>query len=67
MDGTGISFEPLRELLPQDINIKVIRYPTDKLLDFGETVQCARDEIHTVQQDAVVIAESFRCQWLLHL
>jgi pimeloyl-[acyl-carrier protein] methyl ester esterase len=59
MDGTGISFEPLRALLHQEINVIVIRYPTDKLLDFDETVQCAKDQIQSVQQDVIVIAESF--------
>jgi pimeloyl-[acyl-carrier protein] methyl ester esterase len=59
IDGTDISFEPLRELLPQDINVKVIRYPVDELLDFDETVQCAKDQIQPEQQDAIVIAQSF--------
>ena len=59
MDGTGISFEPLRELLPQEINVIVIRYPADKLLDFDETVQCAKEQIQSDQQGVIVIAESF--------
>ncbi len=59
MDGTGISFEPLRQVLPQDVIVKVIRYPTDKLLTFEETVQCANDQIQSDQQDVIVLAESF--------
>jgi pimeloyl-[acyl-carrier protein] methyl ester esterase len=59
MDGTGISFEPLRDLLPREINVIVIRYPPDELLDFDETVQCASDQIQSVPPDAIVIAESF--------
>ena len=59
MDGTDISFEPLRELLPQDINVKVIQYPVDELLSFDETVQCAKDQIQSDQQDVIVIAQSF--------
>ena len=59
IDGTGISFEPLGEVLPQDINVKVIRYPADKLLNFEETVQCAKDQIQSDQKDVIVIAESF--------
>jgi len=59
MDGTGISFEPLGEVLPQDVNIQVIRYPTDKSLSFEETVQCAKDQIQSDQKDVIVLAESF--------
>jgi len=59
IDGTGISFEPLRQLLPQDVHVKVIQYPTDRLLSFEETVQCARNQIPFDQEDAIVLAESF--------
>jgi pimeloyl-[acyl-carrier protein] methyl ester esterase len=59
MDGTGISFEPFGEVLPKDINVKVIRYPSDRLLNFEESVQCARDQIGSCQQEVIVIAESF--------
>lgn len=59
MDGTGISFEPLRQLLPQDVNVKVIHYPTDRLLSFEETVRCARDQIQSDQEDVILLAESF--------
>lgn len=59
MDGTGISFEPFGKVLPQDVQVKVIRYPTDRLLSFEETVQCAREQIQPAQEDAIVLAESF--------
>jgi hypothetical protein len=59
MDGTGISFEPFGKVLPQDVHVKVIQYPTDRLLSFEETVQCARDQIQSAQEDAIVLAESF--------
>lgn len=59
MDGTGISFEPLGKLLPPNVNVKVIQYPTDKLLSFEETVQCALGQLQTDQEDVVVVAESF--------
>ena len=36
LDGTGISFEPLRELLPSDARVEVITYPPDRLLSFDE-------------------------------
>jgi pimeloyl-[acyl-carrier protein] methyl ester esterase len=59
MDGTGISFEPLEQLLPRDVIVKVIRYPTDKLLNFEDTVQCAKDQIQNDQGSVIVLAESF--------
>ena len=59
IDGTGVSFEPLAKVLPPDIIVKVIRYPTDRLLSFEETVQCARDQIQSDQKDLIVLAESF--------
>jgi len=59
MDGTGISFEPLGQVLPQDVHVKVVQYPKDRLLSFEETVQCAKDQIQSDQEDVIVIAESF--------
>jgi pimeloyl-[acyl-carrier protein] methyl ester esterase len=59
MDGTGVSFEPLGEVLPPDIIVKVIQYPTDRLLSFEETVRCAKDQIQSDQEDVIVLAESF--------
>jgi len=59
MDGTGISFEPLQALLPDDIPVTIIRYPSDSLLDFDETVQCAKNQIQSDMGDVIVIAESF--------
>jgi pimeloyl-[acyl-carrier protein] methyl ester esterase len=59
MDGTGISFDPLGQVLPQDVIVKIIHYPTDRLLSFEETVQCARDQIQFDQEDVIVLAESF--------
>lgn len=59
MDGTGISFDPLGQVLPQDGIVKIIHHPTDRLLSFEETVQCARDQIQFDQEDVIVLAESF--------
>ena len=58
LDGTGLSFEPLLPLIPADTKVTVIRYPTDKLLSFGETVECAAAQI-AAADPPVVIAESF--------
>jgi pimeloyl-ACP methyl ester carboxylesterase len=59
MDGTGISFEPFGAVLPHDVHVSVIRYPTDRLLTFEETARCARDQIQSDQEGAIVLAESF--------
>jgi hypothetical protein len=59
MDGTGLSFEPLEQVLPKDVHVKVIHYPTDRLLSFEETLQCAKDQIQPDQENIIVIAESF--------
>ncbi len=58
LDGTGISFEPFGAVLPEDITVRIVRYPADRLLDFEDTVRCARDQIPR-DRDAVVLAESF--------
>jgi pimeloyl-ACP methyl ester carboxylesterase len=58
LDGTGLSFEPVLPLLPADAKITIVRYPTDKLLSFDETVECAAAQI-TARKHPIVIAESF--------
>lgn len=58
LDGTGLSFEPLLKFIPDAINITVVRYPTDKLLSFKETVECAAAQV-TPGPPRIVIAESF--------
>jgi pimeloyl-ACP methyl ester carboxylesterase len=58
LDGTGLSFEPVLPHLPADTKIIIVRYPTDKLLTFDETVECAVQQIPTGKHP-VVIAESF--------
>ncbi len=58
LDGTGIGFEPLRRVLPPDTAVSVVRYPTDRLLDFEDTLCCAAAQIPCAP-DALVIAESF--------
>ncbi len=59
LDGTGISFEPLAQVLPLDVNVKVIRYPRDGFLSFEETVRYAMDQIPPDTEDGIVLAESF--------
>lgn len=59
IDGTGISFEPLRALLPRNAQVTVVRYPVDRRLDFEETVAWAREQIPGGRADWIVLAESF--------
>ncbi len=58
LDGTGLSFEPLLPFLSANTKITIIRYPTDKLLSFEETVECAARQIPAGDLP-IVIAESF--------
>jgi len=58
LDGTGLSFEPLLPFLSANTKITIIRYPTDKLLSFEETVECAAAQI-PAGNSPLVIAESF--------
>ena len=58
LDGTGLSFEPLRPFLPSDIDLTVVRYPVDRLLSFEETVECAAAQIPAGRTQAI-LAESF--------
>lgn len=58
LDGTGLSFGPLLPFISAQTNITIVRYPTDKLLSFEETVECAAMQI-PAGTSPVVIAESF--------
>ncbi|MBP6916013.1 MAG: hypothetical protein WBJ43_04010 [Smithellaceae bacterium] len=58
MDGTGLSFEPVLPLLPEDAKITIVHYPADKLLSFDETVESAATQI-PADDPPIVIAESF--------
>jgi pimeloyl-[acyl-carrier protein] methyl ester esterase len=58
LDGTGLSFEPVEKLLPHDVDVRVVRYPNDKRLDFEQTVHWARSQIPG-DREVVVLAESF--------
>ena len=58
MEGTGLSAEPLMKLIPSDVAFTIVRYPTDKLLSFEETVECAAKQFPP-GIPPVVVAESF--------
>ncbi|MDA8139324.1 MAG: alpha/beta hydrolase [Desulfobacteraceae bacterium] len=58
LDGTGISIEPLRKILPSEVKVQTIRYPAKERLNIDQTVQWAADQI-TPKEEVVVLAESF--------
>ncbi len=58
LDGTGLSFEPLRPFLPPNLRVQVVTYPAHRCLNFAQTVQWATDQI-TSDQHPIVLAESF--------
>lgn len=58
LDGTGLSFEPLRPFLPAGLRAQVVTYPTHRCLDFEQTVQWAADQIAS-NDPPIVLAESF--------
>lgn len=57
LDGTGISFEPLRKFLSKNIAVTVVRYPVDRLFSLEEMVACAHDQMKGEQD--IALAESF--------
>jgi pimeloyl-[acyl-carrier protein] methyl ester esterase len=58
LDGTGLSAGPLMNLIPPQVTRTIVHYPTDKLLSFAETVECAAEQFPPGIAP-VVIAESF--------
>jgi pimeloyl-ACP methyl ester carboxylesterase len=58
LDGTGLSFEPLRPYLPAGLGVQVVTYPPRRCLDFEQTVQWAADQI-AADEPPIVLAESF--------
>lgn len=58
LDGTGLVFEPLLKHLPEDIEPRIVRYPTDRIMSFQEHVDFARKQIPKAKP-FVLLAESF--------
>jgi len=57
LDGTGLLFKPFIDILPKNIETVIIRYPTDKILDYNELVNWTRPQLP--QSEFTIIAESF--------
>ena len=58
LDGTGLVFEPLLQLLPESIDAAVVRYPVDRVMTFQEHVDFAREQFPE-NKPFVLLAESF--------
>ena len=58
LDGTGLSYKPLREVMPGNVRVTVVNYPTDKKLSYVELVQCAYEQLPR-NKPLILIAESF--------
>lgn len=58
LDGTGKLFQPLLKILPSDIDVLVINYPTHKLLNYNELVEYVLSYI-PINEKFILVAESF--------
>jgi pimeloyl-[acyl-carrier protein] methyl ester esterase len=58
LDGTGLTYGPLREAMPGNTRVTVVAYPTGEKLSFGELVQCAYKQLPR-NKPLVLLAESF--------
>jgi pimeloyl-[acyl-carrier protein] methyl ester esterase len=58
MDGTGILFEPLLEVLPRRLDAQVVQYPPDKALGYEALLDVVQDAI-PVEGPFVLLGESF--------
>lgn len=57
IDGTGIFFEPLIHVLPEDIPLSVITYPPNRILSLEGHARFVGE--HLPKEDVIVVAESF--------
>lgn len=58
LDGTGLSYEPLKKELPDDTQVTLIKYPPDKPLLLPQLVDYAVDQIPK-GKPLLILAESF--------
>jgi pimeloyl-[acyl-carrier protein] methyl ester esterase len=58
LDGTGNLFTNFVAALPPALNTRIVRYPTDRFLNYTELLSCALDATPTADS-FVVLAESF--------
>ena len=58
LDGTGNLFADFVSALPPTLSTRIVRYPTDRFLNYTELLSCVVDVIPTTDS-FVVLAESF--------
>jgi pimeloyl-ACP methyl ester carboxylesterase len=58
LDGTGLSYGPLGEAMPENTRVTVVTYPTGQKLSFAELVQYAYEQLPR-NKPLVLLAESF--------
>jgi pimeloyl-ACP methyl ester carboxylesterase len=58
LDGTGLLFEPLVQVLPTHLSPVVISYPSDQAQSYSELVKVVKQQVPS-KEDYVVLAESF--------
>ena len=58
LDGTGLLFQPLIEMLPSNIKPIVVSYPPDKLLGYNELLPIVLKRLPT-DKSFIVLGESF--------
>lgn len=58
LDGTGLLFQPLIEMLPSNIKPIVVSYPPDKLLGYNELLPIVLKCLPT-DKSFIVLGESF--------
>lgn len=58
LDGTGLLFEPLLQVLPEHIQHSVIRYPLDKKQTYSELLEYVLQRL-PVDEPYILVGESF--------
>lgn len=58
LDGTGLTYGPLGEVMPKNTRVAVVKYPVDRKSSFQELVRCAHEQLPRNKR-LVLIAESF--------
>jgi pimeloyl-[acyl-carrier protein] methyl ester esterase len=58
MDGTGVLFEPFIRLLPEGVDVRVVRYPEDTHLTYEQLAERAASVI-PIEKAYLIVAESY--------
>ena len=57
LDGTGLLFKPFLELLPSQLDVITVAYPTNQKLGYGELTKLVLKQLP--DDDFIIVAESF--------